>query len=229
MKKIVSILMVVLAMTAISGCSKDENKNESEKEWVDLGLPSGLLWAECDLGANAPEENGNYYAWGETTPKDIYTWRSYRYCTVDEEGNPVTFTKYNVDSEYGPVDNLVTLEESDDAVTVNMGNGARMPTQEEWTELFLNTTHRLDTVNGVYGHRLTGANGKSIFLAAGGYCSDSMEYRHVGEYGLYWSSSLSEEGVNSARFAYLTPKAQHYVSRLSRFVGFKIRAVRQTL
>ena len=63
--------------------------------WVDLGLPSGLLWAKCDLGANAPEEYGNYYAWGEISPKEVYNWNTYRYGTADGEGNLLTLIKYN--------------------------------------------------------------------------------------------------------------------------------------
>ena len=94
------VLMVFAAMmfVGVLSCGKDDNNtdtgdinsdNQGEEvsdEWVDLGLPSGLLWAKCNLGASAPEEYGGNYSWGETAPKEVYTWSTYRYCTVDGEG-----------------------------------------------------------------------------------------------------------------------------------------------
>lgn len=96
---------------------------------MDLGLPSGLLWAEWNLGATKPEESGNYYAWGEIQPKEVYNWSNYRYCTVDSNGN-VPLTKYNTSSP-GTVDNLVVLQAMDDAATAALGNGARTPQKAE--------------------------------------------------------------------------------------------------
>ena len=130
--------------------------------YVDLGLPSGLLWATCNVGANAPEEIGDNFAWGETTPKNTYDWSNYQHCN----GSEYTLTKYCNDAEYGYngfTDNLTTLLPEDDAATANWGNGWRMPTYEEWKELYNNTTMTGTTQNGVEGALFT-ANGNSLFL-----------------------------------------------------------------
>ncbi|MBO7572668.1 MAG: InlB B-repeat-containing protein [Bacteroidales bacterium] len=159
-------------------------------EFVDLGLPSGLLWATCNVGANTPEEYGDYFAWGETAPKETYSWSTYRYCNGGDGYN--TLTKYCNNAEYGNngfTDNLTTLEASDDAATANWGAGWRMPTREEMQELFDNCTHEWTTQNGVSGRLFTGPNGNSIFLAAAGYRVDSG-LDNAGSYGLYWSLSL---------------------------------------
>ena len=158
-----------------------------------MGLPSGLLWADRNVGAATPEANGIYYAWGETQPKANYRWATYRYCTVDEEGIFQTLTKYNTESRYGTPDNLTTLQPSDDAAMVNWGNGARTPTKDEWKELIDNTEITW-TATGVI---LTAANGNTLFLPAAGY-RNSDEYSLVGERGDYWSATLSPEDSRDA-------------------------------
>ena len=108
-------------------------------EYVDLGLPSGLLWATCNVGATSPEDYGDYFAWGETQPKDTYEWSTYQYCN----GSYNTLTKYCSNSSYGYngfTDNLTTLLPEDDAATANWGGNWRMPTKEEFQELYNNTT-----------------------------------------------------------------------------------------
>jgi hypothetical protein len=159
-----------------------------EHAYVDLGLPSGLLWATCNVGANAPEEYGDYFAWGETTPKDTYDWSTYQYCNGDYD----QITKYCDNSSYGYngfTDNLTTLLPEDDAATANWGDGWRMPTIAEWGELYLNTTSEWTTQNGVNGRLITAANGNSLFLpAAGAHGSNGLV--GVGAYGDYWSSTL---------------------------------------
>ena len=157
-------------------------------EYVDLGLPSGTLWATCNVGADTPEDYGHYFAWGETQPKDTYNWNTYQYCM----GSNNTLTKYCNNSSYGYngfTDNLTTLLPEDDAATANWGNGWRMPTKEEWQELYQNTTHTWTTQNGVNGRLFTASNGNSLFLPAAGYRLDgSLGY--AGSLGDYWSSSL---------------------------------------
>lgn len=158
-------------------------------EYVDLGLPSGLLWATCNVGANAPEEYGDYFAWGETQSKSTYDWSSYQYCN----GYSNTLIKYCNNASYGYngfTDNLITLSSEDDAATANWGTEWRMPTMEEWQELLDNTTPTWMAQNGVNGMLFTSNNGNSLFLPAAGY----REYHvlsNAGSYGRYWSSSLN--------------------------------------
>ena len=104
------------------------------EEYVDLCLPSGTLWATCNLGANVPEEFGDYYAWGETETKTIFTVGTYKYCN----GDFYSLTKYCNDPSYGYngfTDNLAVLLTEDDAATVNLGDNWCMPTKEQWQEL----------------------------------------------------------------------------------------------
>ena len=223
-------LMALVAMTAglaFASC-EDDNNNPSgggteSAEWVDLGLPSGLLWAECNLGAAKPEEYGDYYAWGETAPKSVYDWSTYLYCN----GNYDQLTKYCNNPEYGYngfTDNLTTLQPSDDAATAKLGNGARMPTADEWRELIANTTTEWTTMNGVYGRKLTASNGKSLFLPAAGYRYGSELYS-AGERGLYWSSSLYADYPYDAWFFLFYADGQ-YMYYYYRCIGRSVRPVR---
>ena len=172
--------------------------NNGGHDYVDLGLPSGTLWATCNVGANAPEEYGDYFAWGETTPKTTYVWSNYEYCNGGDGWN--TLTKYCNNSSYGYngfTDNLTVLEASDDAATAQWGSGWRMPTQAEWQELLNNTTKIWTTQNGLKGKRFTASNGKSIFLPAAGVRFDDLH--SAGTWGFYWSSSLYLDGPVNAR------------------------------
>ena len=158
--------------------------------YVDLGLPSGLLWATCNVGAEAPEDYGDYFAWGETQTKDTYNWNTYQYCMGSEN----TLTKYCHNSSYGYngfTDNLTTLLPEDDAATANWGSDWRMPTEEEWEELYQYTTVTWTTRNGVRGRLFTAENGNSLFLPAAGYRSNSGLY-YAGSNGRYWSSLLND-------------------------------------
>ena len=198
--------------------------NPTSGQWVDLGLPSGLLWYSVNLGATSPEQYGDYYAWGETRPKSDYRCSTYRYCTVDADGDHQTFTKYNTKETYGTVDNLTTLQPSDDAATAVLGGGARMPTMDEWQELLDNTTAEWTTQSGVNGRRFTGTNGNSIFLpAAGGRYGSELYF--AGERGDYWSSSLRTDFPNLAWDCHFGSGSQH-VSSPGRDHGQSVRAVR---
>lgn len=198
--------------------------NPTPDGYVDLGLPSGLLWAKCNLGANSPEQYGDYYAWGEITTKNTYNWSTYRYCN----GSWNTMTKYCKDSYYGNngfTDNLTTLQAMDDAATQKLGSGARMPTADEWRELINNTTAEWMQMYGVYGLRFTSSNGNSIFLPAAGY-RDS-ELRNAGVKGRYWSSSLGVAGSDAASdFNVSVDRTYMYGSGTNRYYGQSVRAVR---
>lgn len=190
--------------------------------YVDLGLPSGLLWAECNVGAINPEDYGSYFAWGETQPKDFYDWSNYKYGSDDN-----MLTKYCTNSEYGLngfVDSLFTLEPEDDAATIVWGSDWRTPIQEEWLELMENTTSEWTTENGVNGRRFTAPNGNSIFLPAAGR-RKSDGFSEVGNYGTYWSSSLFTYGPD------LVPNFNFYsewglMSFGARYIGLTVRPVR---
>ena len=186
---------------------------------VDLGLPSGLKWAACNVGATKPEEYGNYYAWGETEPKTIYDWSTYKWCN----GSNTTLTKYNTDSDYGTVDNKTVLEPEDDAARVNWGGAWRMPTDEEWTELRDKCTWTWKTLNGVNGYEVKGSNGNSIFLPAAG-CRSYGYLSSAGYFGDYWSSSLITDYPYGAWGVFFSSDG---VSRrsISRFYGLSVRPV----
>ena len=194
-----------------------------DHEYVDLGLPSGLLWATCNVGANSPEEYGDYFAWGETQPKNNYTWDTYKYCN----GSYGTLTKYCSVSGFGHngfADNLVSLLPEDDAATANWGNGWRMPTIEEWQELCDNTTVIWTIQDGVNGELFTASNGNSIFMPAAGIrLNNSLELE--GCDGNYWSSSLFIGDPNSAwRFDFHSDT--YFVYYGDRYCGNSVRPVR---
>lgn len=152
------------AVTVLVSADTDytlEYEEAPAMEYVDLGLPSGILWGAWNLGANSPEQSGNYYAWGETTPNKAtaYTWDNYAFGTEDN------LTKYNA------TDGKMYLDETDDAAAVLLGGNWHMPGYSAWRELFdtSNTTMALTTMNGVSGATITSnSNGNSIFLPFAG-------------------------------------------------------------
>ena len=186
---------------------------------VDLGL--SVKWASCNVGANSPEEYGDYFAWGEVKPKSVYNWSTYKYCN----GSDNTFTKYNSDSRYGRVDNKSTLEAQDDVATANWGGAWRMPTKAEQDELRKKCKWKWTSLNGVNGYKVTGPNGNSIFLPAAG-CMDGTSLNFVGSGGDYWSSSLRTSDPNYAYYVsfYLSNVSR---SSLSRYRGRSVRPVCQ--
>ena len=155
---------------------------------IDLGLPSGTKWACCNVGATAPEQYGDYFAWGEVTPKDEYNWNTYKYCN----GSDNTMTKYckNRDMGYnGFTDGLRELLPEDDAATANWGSGWQMPSEDQMQELIDNCSREWTTQGGVNGTLVTGPNGSTIFLPAAGYRYDTS-LRSAGSLGYYWLRPL---------------------------------------
>ena len=203
---------------------------------VDLGLTSGLKWASCNVGATAPEEYGDYFAWGEIGPyysslnpltwktgkSKGYDWSSYQWCN----GSSYTITKYNTDSSYGPVvDNMTSLELEDDIARANWGDTWRMPTEAEWWELITNCTWTLITQNGVKGSLITGPNGSSIFLPAAGYCYNNSLY-DAGTEGDYWSSSIGREPYHACNLLFYADEVNEvYTGSNSRCMGLPVRPV----
>ncbi len=192
-------------------------------DWVDLGLPSGLLWATRNVGASSPEDYGDYFAWGETSPKSYYSWDTYAYGYYDDNGN-LHITKYNPSNYwYGPVDNLTILQPGDDAATANYGG--RMPTKEEWQELYNHCTSLWTTQNGVNGRRFTGPNGNTLFLPAAGFRWGGGFY-DAGGNGYFWSSSLYSDYLVDAWTFYFN-SGSTYVGSGHRDYGISVRAVRE--
>ena len=192
------------------------------EKWVNLGLPSGILWATCNVGANNPEEYGDYFAWAETQPKSVYSGYNYIYYIFENTWH-YGYTKYCPNSDYGYnnyTDNLTILQPCDDAAAANYGG--RTPTEMEWRELRDNCTSTWTTLNGINGQCLTGPNGNSIFLPNAGYRYEG-ELRNVGIMGQYWSSSLN---INDLQTAWeYTDSGNDYIYQASRPNGLSVRAV----
>ncbi len=168
-------------------------------KYVDLGLPSGLKWAACNVGASSPEEYGDYFAWGETTPKSTYT-----------ESNSATYNK-----EVGEISGNPEY----DAASANWGGTWRIPSQIEMQELIDNCTWTWTTKNGIQGSLVSGPNGNSIFLPAAGYHGSSLNFR--GSDGCYWSSTPSGSQGAYLYFRMDSPR----ITDIMRSYGQSIRAV----
>ena len=187
--------------------SAEGNGSVESHNFVDLGLPSGTKWATSNVGSDTPEGYGDYYAWGETTPKETYNWDTYRYY----DGSNVT--------KYTGSDNLTTLEAS-----ANWGSGWRMPTFDEMDELNRNCTVTWTTQNGVNGRLFTGPNGNSIFLPAAGSRYDD-ELNYAGSIGYYWSSSLDASRPSYAWILSFTSDGCGSDDYFDRYFGPSVRPV----
>lgn len=192
--------------------------------YVDLDLPSGLLWATCNVGADSPEEYGDYFAFGEIQPKNDYTWSNYQYCN----GNYNQITKYCANTSYGYngfVDYLFILLPEDDVATVNWGENWRMPTKYEWRELFQNTTPSWTAQNGVNGILFTASNGNTLFLPATGYQQGNFFYG-VGNHANYWSSTVNTDNSCYADVFFLNSSGHSYsLNNCYRYYGQPVRPV----
>lgn len=207
--------------------NNDNTGTYNGHEWVNLGLPSGTLWATCNIGATSPEDYGNYYAWGETYTKSTYDWDTYKYALGDYH----KLTKYCGNPSYGNngfTDNLTTLQPDDDPATVNWGSGWCTPTEEQWKELRNKTSHTLTTRNGVKGSLFTSKqNGQTFFLPAAGSRGRSGGIVDAGDDGRYWSSSLYTGFSPSAiYFGFNSGYHGTYEGR-RRNHGLSVRAVRE--
>ena len=228
MKKIFMLMVIVLPFFLIScGDDKDEPVSPDNHEWIDLGLPSGTLWATCNVGANSPEEYGDYFAWGETAPKEVYTWETYKWCN----GSYNSLTKYCTISSVGSggfVDNKTELDPEDDAAWVNWGASWRMPSLEQLQELLNNCTWTWTTLHGVNGIQVSGPNGASLFLpAAGGRWGSSLS--GIGSWGGYWSRTLRSNNPDEAYGLEFGSSGGRRKTNSLRPLGFPVRAVRVPL
>ena len=194
-------------------------------EYVDLGLPSGNLWAKCNLGASAPEAFGDYYAWGEVEPKQEYTYPNHKWY---KEGAPsLGFTKYNNE------DGKLSLEDEDDAVIQKLGNGWRTPTLADFRELTNQkyTTIEKTTLNGVAGYQITSKkNKKSIFIPFAGFKnSQKPQTRAISddeEVAICMTNQrrIDDQVFNCWSFAFEQDRIRRYGKR--RYDGISIRPVK---
>ncbi len=196
-----------------------------EHEYVDLGLPSGTLWATCNVGATKPEDYGDYFAWGETEPKDDYNWNTNKWGYYDENSK-LHITKYNTNSGYGPVDNKIELDTEDDAAYVNWGSSWRMPTMVQIKELINKCSWEWTTRNGINGYRVIGPNGNELFLPATGYRYNSSLYYSYFE-GHYWSRDLYDIHPDCA-YRLRIAEGVRNCNVYNRYFGYAVRAVRVT-
>ena len=193
---------------------EEETNTINGHEYVDLGLPSGLLWATCNVGANAPEEYGDYFAWGETTTKDEYT----------EENNETYGLSYSQLQSQGYIDSNGKLTSQYDAATANWGGDWRMPTYAEFNELGTQCTWTWITQDGVNGYKVTSkTNSNYIFLPAAGHRSESSLY-DAGRYGDFWTSS---HPVGYIEVSYIYTSYSTYWGGFYdyRFIGYPVRPV----
>ncbi len=169
-------------------------EDEQNHDYVDLGLPSGTLWATCNVGASTPEDYGDYFAWGETSPKQRYDWDTYKWCITNQSVGlgGVWLTKYCTDSDDGSVDGKTELDFTDDAAFANWGPSWRMSTVEQQQELCEYTTVYWVSRNGVWGVLATGPNGNTIFLPASGVrIYDTIYFLNIN--GIFWSRTLQSD------------------------------------
>lgn len=216
MKRLIYLSLAALMVLSLASCKKDSSVEPSDEtevisvvapEAVDLGIVVNgktIKWGSFNLGATKPEEYGDYYAWGETEPKEDYSWSTYKFRTSGDTWDNVKFSKYITNDSYGSVDNITVLqrgeiigETEDDAARKKLHGKWRMPTYADW-EALLNQCKCISTMqNGINGRLVTADNGNSIFLPYAGN-------RHVtsllvaGTDGCYWSSSLYTPAPYSA-------------------------------
>ena len=218
---VITVTTVDGGFTAECTVTVKEKYKAQTPEMVDLGL--SVKWASFNLGATKPEEYGDYFAWGETEPKDNYSWSTYKWCM---NGSSSQLTKYCSSSSRGYngfTDNKTVLDPEDDAAAVALGGSWRMATYAEWDELKTKCTWTWTTQNGKKGRLVTGPNGNSIFLPAAGYRYGSGLY-YAGSLGDYWSSSLSTGNPSYACYVgFYSGNVDWYYD--SRYGGFSVRPV----
>ena len=194
----------------------------NDHKFVDLGLPSGLLWATNNIGGVTPADDGNYYAWGETEPQssNIYYWSSYKHGMSSSN-----LTKYN------STDGKTVLDKEDDAAYVNWGSSCRMPTVDDFAELressnctWTWTSHTTSDGFSINGYTVTSVkNGNSIFLPASGFRYDGNLYGHSSD-GHYWSSTLNSSYFGNACYLHFY-SSDHYQEDYDRYFGRTVRPV----
>ena len=192
-----------------SNTGEERREDKDNTQYIDLGLPSGTLWADRNIGAIEPEDEGDFYAWGETEPKKEYLWDNYKW------GEDCT--------KYNEKDGKTVLEPEDDVVYLKTKGKAHIPTIEQIRELLDNTISKNQTINGVKGRLYKSkVNGNTIFIPFAGDC-----YNHIGTniWSNYWSSSLDLSNHHNAHKLYNSHKTSD-IFTTTRCEGFSVRGVK---
>ena len=227
-----ALAQIIQKLEDLKGSIGGGGTTPSTMEYVDLGLPSGLKWAKCNLGASKPSESGDFYSWGEIAPKTWFQWETYKWMQAGQSDEK-HITKYTIaDGETGAIwydssgafigDNKTVLDAADDAATANLGSPWRMPTVDEINELRDKCTWTWTTQDGVNGCQVDGPNGNAIFLPATGYIADIFLV-YKGDSGYYWSSSLSPLSHDAWLFNFSS--VNHAVAHEHRRCGVFVRPV----
>ena len=230
-----ALAQIIQKIEDLKGSIGGGGTTPSPVEYVDLGLPSGLKWAKCNLGASKPSDYGDYYAWGETAPKKIYNWVTYKWMKAGQSDEKY-ITKYTIaDGQTEAIwydsarkfigDNKTVLDAADDAATQQLGSPWRMPTKVDIKELKDNCIWTRIEQDGVSGYQVEGPNGNVIFLPAAGARKGSG-LQSAGTYGNYWSSSLDTAYSYLARYLSFDSGAHDWVSYQYRYYGYSVRPVR---
>ena len=208
------------------GDSSGKSGTNDGHEWIDLGLPSGTLWATCNVGASSPEESGSHFAWGETQPKNRYSWSTYGYCNGSEN----TMVKYCNDGAYGYMgftDNLTNLLSEDDAATANWGSEWQMPSREQIEELFNSfyTNKDWTQLNDKSGWKITSKKtGNSIFLPYAKVLITNNSWSYGSS---YLSNSLCTPENDKAYVLFFNDYYTWSFRSESRCLGCSVRPVRK--
>ena len=261
MKTSLTAMMLIVALM-LAGCQPeddpqngggdnnggDPNGNNTEAvidghAYVDLGLPSGTLWATCNIGAERPEGYGKYFAWGETSPKPTYDYWNYVHSCFHVYGmldynDEFNYAKYCSDPAYawhGVADTLTMLESVDDAAAVNWGGGWHVPSLSEMSELFENCSWSSTTQGGVRGLKVTASNGNSLFFPAAGYRYFQLLYEEENGQGFYWMNQTFWNDITDAWSLYFDPSIEPFLwspntegtllHHERRYRGFSVRPV----
>ena len=226
MRKLTVLIRIITLSAAFISCSSLRHIGyENGHKYVDLGL--SVKWSTTNIGAKKPQESGDSYAWGETEPKSVYSWHTYKFREDGDTDQDIIFSKYVTDAEYGQVDGKTTLEPEDDVARVRWGGSWRMPTASELDELMAdyNCTWTYKTRKGVIGYKIKskkkGYKRRSIFLPIVKQ-QFVLDLDDAIDEGIYWSSSLFEN--TDAWMIFLLPDAYSDGANL-RCVGLPVRPV----
>lgn len=194
MRKVFLLPLMLCILCSLVACSSDGDDLNGggggsvyRLKMVDLGLPSGVLWADCNLGAKTPYEAGNYYAYGETEIKSDYSWATYKWWAEKM-------------IKYTGKDGKDQLEAADDVVRVRLGEGYRIPTVDDYMELKNECSwYWISEYHGANGFLIKGSNGNTIFLPAAG-CRSGKDRYSYGANANYWLSDVCSK--DSYTYAY---------------------------